>query len=398
MRNRQLFLSTMAFAISFAVWGLISALAPRFKEIYGLSATQVSLMVAIPVILGSLLRIPMGILADRFGGRVVFSILLAFAILPAAFIALVHSYTALLIGGFFLGLAGSSFAVGVTFSNKWFTAEKQGLALGIFGMGNIGQSIAVFFAPVVAKSIGWQSVFWIFGFTSVVWAAVFWTFARDAAVGRPTSLSHIAQVFAHERLSWALSFFYFITFGGFVALGVYLPTLLSKGMFHLSLTDAGMRTAGFVLVATLMRPIGGWISDRIGGANVLTVVFIVIFDLALLLISTNFVIFSIGVLGSSAALGLGNGAVFKLVAQHFRTEVGTVTGLVGALGGLGGFFPPLVLGYLKDHTGSYSLGFVFLSVFALIALAINLAVFVRRPKRDIDEKTAATTMEVGRNP
>src|SRR5262249_48192161 len=147
MRTRQLVLATLAFAISFSVWGLVSGLAPRFKDLYGLTDTQTALAVAIPVLLGSLFRIPMGILADRFGGRLVFGVLLAFAIPPTAAIALIHTYPALLVGGFFLGLAGSSFAVGVSFTNKWFPPEAQGLALGLFGMGTIGQSIAVFFGP-----------------------------------------------------------------------------------------------------------------------------------------------------------------------------------------------------------------------------------------------------------
>jgi NNP family nitrate/nitrite transporter-like MFS transporter len=243
MRYRQLFLATIAFTISFSVWGLIAALAPRFKELYGLSDTQTALAVAIPVVLGSLFRIPIGILADRFGGRIVFSLLLLFAVIPADFIALVHSYAGLLIGGFFLGLAGSSFAVGVAFSTKWFPPNKQGVALGLFGLGNIGQSIAVFLVQRLATVLPWETVFWLFGSASLVWALVFWTFARNARPARPTSLGHIAAIFLRERLSWALSFFYFITFGGFVALGVYLPTLLTSH-FGLSLEDAGMRTAG----------------------------------------------------------------------------------------------------------------------------------------------------------
>src|SRR6185312_2112445 len=161
MRNRQLLLTTIAFAASFSVWGMISGLAPKFKILYGLSDTQQALIVAIPVVLGSLLRLPMGILADRYGGRLVFSILLAFAVLPSAFIALVHSFAGLLIGGFFLGVAGSSFAIGVSFTNRWFPPEKQGFALGLFGLGTIGQSIAVFFGPRMAKVMPWESVFWI---------------------------------------------------------------------------------------------------------------------------------------------------------------------------------------------------------------------------------------------
>ena len=387
MRFRQLFLATTAFAISFSVWGLIAALAPRFKELYGLSDTQIALAVAVPVLLGSLFRLPVGILADRFGGRIVFSLLLAFAIIPVDIIVLVHSYAGLLIGGFLLGIAGSSFAVGVSFSTRWFPPERQGLALGIFGMGNIGQSIAVFFAPRLAAMLSWEQVFWIFGAASLVWAGVFWVFARGIPVARPASLGQIAHVFRHERLTWALSFCYFITFGGFVALGIYLPTLL-KSHFGLSLADAGLRTAGFVVLATVMRPLGGWLADRVGGARLLAGVFALIAGLALLLVSSDLVVFSIGALGIAAVLGLGNGAVFKLVPQHFPTNVGTVTGLVGAIGGLGGFFPPIVLGVLKQSTGSYTPGFVLLSLFALAALALTVVAFPRPPARRIPAPSA----------
>ncbi len=378
MRNRQLLLTTLAFAISFSVWGLVSGLGPKFKDVYHLSDFQAATAVAVPVILGALMRLPMGILADRYGGRLVMSCLMAFAILPAALIALVHSYTGLLIGGFFLGVAGSSFAVGVSATTKWFPPEKQGLALGLFGMGTGGQSIAVFFAPRLARVMPWEAVFWIFGLASLTWAGVFWLTGRDASAGRVVPLSHSLKLLLREKLSWALAFFYFITFGGFVAMGVYLPTLL-KNRFALTADDAGLRTAGFVVVAVLLRPVGGWLADRIGGARVLAVVFVLVAVLAALLISSTMVIFTAGALTIAATLGLGSGAVFRLVPERFPSEVGTVTGLVGALGGLGGFFPPIVLGGLKQATGSYTGGFLLLSLFACSALALDVVVFLRAP-------------------
>jgi MFS transporter, NNP family, nitrate/nitrite transporter len=211
----------------------------------------------------------------------------------------------------------------------------------------------------------------------LLWAIVFWSFARDAAARAPTSFTHIAEVFLRERLSWLLAFFYFVTFGGFVALGIYLPTLL-KSEFHLSLSDAGMRTAGFVVVATFLRPVGGWLADHVGGARVLLGVFAAMVVLALLMTATDIRIFTIGALGSAAMLGLGNGAVFKLVPQYFPSDVGTVTGLVGALGGLGGFFPPIILGIVKEATGSYILGFALLALFALAALLADFVVLIGR--------------------
>jgi MFS transporter, NNP family, nitrate/nitrite transporter len=374
-QNRQLFLSTMAFALSFAVWGLLGALAPILKKELALSQTQTALLIAIPVLLGSLGRLVMGVLADRYGGRIVMSLLLLFTIIPTAGIALSSSYGNLLFWAFFLGIAGTTFSVGVAFTSKWFDASKQGTALGIFGAGNIGQSIAVFFAPRLATAFGsWHPVVWIFGLVSLTWGFVFWLFARDAKPGQVKKFSDMIVVLQHSPMAWLLSLFYFVTFGGFVAMGVYLPTLLTT-RYGLELSDAGLRTAGFVVIATTMRPIGGWLADKIGGAQILIGVYLTIIACALLLIPSSIVTFTVGALVFAAAVGLGNGAIFKMVPEYFPSETGTVTGLVGAFGGLGGFFPPLEMGLLLDRTGSYTAGFLALAFVALICAAsvANLA-------------------------
>jgi NNP family nitrate/nitrite transporter-like MFS transporter len=379
---RALFLSTTAFAVSFSVWGLIGALAPTFAQTYGLSAKAKSLMIAIPVLLGALGRIPAGMLADRFGGRRVFALLLLFSAIPAVLIGFSQSYVALLGLGLFLGIAGSTFPVGVGFTSKWFAPDQQGTALGIYGMGNIGQSIAVFGAPVMAIALGsWRPVFFIFAAISAVWGVVFYLFARDAASqAKPKTIAENLLVLRRQPLAWVLSLFYFLTFGGFVAFSIYLPTLL-KDNFKLSAADAGARTAGFVLLATLMRPVGGMLADRLGGARVLLPVFIAVAILGALMGCPWMPTFTAGALGAAAALGLGNGAVFKLVPQHFPTETATVTGLVGAFGGLGGFFPPLVLGIVRDATGAYTWGFIALALFALFCLTVNYFVFLRPSHR-----------------
>jgi len=362
--NKNLILATIAFIISFSIWGLISGLAPLFKADLGLSATEASLMIAIPVLLGSLGRIPIGLLTDRFGGRLIFSVLLIFGVIPPVALALNHSYASLLFWGFWLGLAGSSFAVGVGFVSRWFPLEKQGTALGVYGAGNIGQSIAVFFGPVLARRIGISTTFILFGLASLTWGFVFAVWARNAqSATRPRTLRENIHVLRTEPLTWALSLFYFLTFGGFVALGIYMPTLL-KEIFFLTPEDAGARTAGFVILATLCRPIGGWLSDRIGGQRLLLYVFVGITLTAWLMALPSIYPFTVGALGCAALLGLGNGGVFKLVPQYFPAQTGTVTGLVGAAGGIGGFFPPIVLGILKDLTGVYTLGFVLLCAFS----------------------------------
>ena len=376
--KRALALSTVGFALTFAVWGLVGALAPLFRERYGLTAFQTSLLIAVPVLLGSVGRLPMGILADRFGGRFVFGSLLVFCLVPAFGASLTGSYASLLAWGFLLGCAGTSFSVGVAFASRWFRPEEQGTALGVYGTGNIGQSLAVFGAPALVAATGdWRVPFWAFGAAAGLFGVVFLLLARNApAKTQPKSFGEYLSVLRRGPMAWVLSLFYFLTFGGFVALGIYLPTLL-KDIFGLSPTDAGARTAGFVVMATLMRPVGGWLADRHGGAPVLSVVRLLIAAFALGLTTSTMVLFTVGALGTAAMLGLGNGAVFKLVPEYFPAETGTVTGLVGAAGGLGGFFPPLVLGVIKGQTGSYDLGFLLLSGFAVACAAVNFAVFLR---------------------
>jgi NNP family nitrate/nitrite transporter-like MFS transporter len=382
--GRALFLSTTAFAVSFAVWGLIAALAPTFTQLYNLTATQKSMMIAVPVLLGSVGRIFAGLAADRFGGRNVFSFLLVFSAVPAIAIGFSTSFTQLLIFGLLLGVAGTTFPVGVGFTSRWFAPEKQGTALGVYGMGNIGQSVAVFFAPVLALWLGdWRTVFFIFAAVSLIWGVVFFLLAKnDATTARPRTLAESLSPLKRSKVAWVLTLFYFLTFGGFVALALYMPTLLRE-IFNLSPTDAGARTAGFVVLATFMRPVGGNMADKVGGAKVLVFVFIAIAVLSLLLSAGSIVPFTVGALGCAAALGLGNGAVFKLVPQYFPKETGTVTGLVGAFGGLGGFFPPLELGLVKDAFGSYTLGFVLLSLFSLLCLIVNYFSFLRTDVADV---------------
>ncbi len=375
---RALALSTLGFAVTFAVWGLLGSLAPRFRELYNLTPVQTSMLIAVPVLLGSLGRLPLGILADKYGGRKVFGLLLCFCLLPAIGASFSNSYAALIGWGFLLGFAGMSFSVGVSFTSKWFPAHQQGIALGVYGMGNIGQSIAVFGAPALVAATGnWRVPFWVFGAAAGLFGLVFLIFARNAAVkAPPKKLGEYFAILKREPIAWILSLFYFLTFGGFVALSIYLPTLL-KDIFGLTMTDAGARVAGFVIVATAMRPFGGGLADKFGGAQVLFFVLAGIAILALGLTSSNMILFTAGALGCAAMLGAGNGAVFKLVPEYFPKETGTITGLVGAAGGLGGFFPPLVLGLIRGQTGSYALGFVFLSGFALLCLAMNYFVFLR---------------------
>jgi len=378
--TRHLALGTLSFAMCFAAWGLISAFAPSFRQQLHLTASQTALLVAVPVLLGALARIPMGMLTDRFGGRITFTLLIAFVILPLLAVPRAHSLNELLVMAFFLGMAGSSFAIGIGYVSRWYAMERQGSTLGVYGLGNIGQSAAVFLGPVIALRYGFASVYYGMAILCATWAVAFYALARNAPVTvSPKSLGEMLDVLARERLSWALAAFYFLTFGGFVAFSIYLPTLL-KDDFGLKPADAGLRTAGFVVLATLMRPVGGWLSDKIGGARVLSGVFFAIALFALLLGWKSMVPFTVGALGCAALLGMGNGAVFQLVPRYFPKERATVTGLVGAMGGMGGFFPPLLLGIFRDRVGVIWPGFVLFSATALLMWWINRLVFV--PKQE----------------
>jgi NNP family nitrate/nitrite transporter-like MFS transporter len=373
----QLALSTAAFAACFAVFGSLSAMMPDVRKLLGLTDSQKWLAISLPVLLGSVGRLPLGILADRLGGRPVFAVTLVASIVPVILLGLVHTYPMLLVCGFLVGIALASFSVGVSFVSPWYPASRQGYALGVYGAGNAGQAIASFGAPVVVGWLGYQWGFWAWGVLAALVLVLWLLLARDAPQRAPAkSWGDYLRPLARPR-SWALSLYYFLTFGGFVAMALSLPLLLTE-QFHLGKVDAGFRTAGFIALATACRPLGGVLSDRIGGARVLSVVFPATAVCALLMARPSMDTFTVGALGMAAAIGLGNGAVFKLVPEFFPTAVGSVTGLVGAAGGLGGFFPPLVLGELHHQTGSYAPGFVCLSAFALLCLGVLV---LTRPRR-----------------
>jgi len=374
---RNLVLATVAFAIAFTAWGLVSPLAKKFQDQLHLSSTRTAVLIAIPVVLGSLLRIPVGVLTERYGGRRMFAAILLVSAVPAVLLGYAGSYWSLLAVAFLLGVAGSSFAVGVPFVARWYARERQGFAVGVYGMGNIGTAVAAFSAPAIVDHFGRPTLGWAAAALLVAGAAGFYALAQDPPERGPRA--RYREVVRSGWRLWRLAFFYFVTFGGFVAMATFLPKLL-KDWFHLSLVDAGMRAAGFTIAATLARPIGGWLSDRLGAYPVLVLAFAGIAVDAAVLASLasrpRMVSITIACLTLATFLGAGNGAVFKLVPSDFPENPGGATGIVGAAGGLGGFFPPLVMGVVKDWQGSYSLGFVGLLVFCSVGLA--LAVWLLR--------------------
>jgi NNP family nitrate/nitrite transporter-like MFS transporter len=371
--GRQLALALLAFTVTFYGWALLGPLGPDLQDELGLSDLQLSIAVAVPVLLGSLMRIPMGVLSERFGGRRLFTWLLAYTVVPLVALGLVHdSFGAVIVLGFLLGFAGASFAIGVPFVNRWYPPERQGAALGIYGAGMGGTVLAGLTAPRIADAMSITAAFLFAAGLVAVVLAVWIAFARDApAPPRSVSIRDPIAVLGTGRRAWALVLFYFLAFGGFVAMYLYLPKLLT-GVHDLSKTDAGARAAGFALLAVIGRPLGGVISDRIGAEHVLRVCFVAVLVLALGLAAgyESMLPLTICCLTMALALGLGTGAVFKLVPVWYPDKVGAVTGVVGAAGGLGGFFPPLVMGVVKSATGGYALGFILMALVALGCLVV----------------------------
>ncbi|WP_199589475.1 nitrate/nitrite transporter [Blastococcus sp. TF02A-26] len=370
----MLAIATVGFAINFWAWALISPLGAFYTEALGLSALEKSLLVAVPVIVGSLGRIPVGALTDRFGARTMFPLLSALTIVPVLFIGYVasDSYALMLLGGFVLGLGGTTFAVGVPLVNAWFPPAKRGTALGIFGAGMGGTAISAFSTVQLRRSVGLEFPFTLVAVLLAIYAVVSWLLLRDAPDRpAPAGGSFLRRTWETFTLpvTLQLSFLYAVGFGGFVAFSVYLPTYL-RDAFALDAGDAALRTAGFVVLAVVMRPVGGLLSDRLHPVPVLVACFAVVTVFAAVsalerpLEWTGTVAF----LAMAAALGASSGAVFALVAIAAPPgKVGAVTGIVGAAGGLGGFAPPLVMGAIYGWAGNYKPGLWLLAATALVA-------------------------------
>jgi NNP family nitrate/nitrite transporter-like MFS transporter len=382
----MLALATAGFMVGFWAWALLGPLGPTLREDLGLSSFQQSLVVAVPVLVGSLGRIPVGALTDRAGARRMFPLVTALTVLPVLYLGrLADSLTEFLIGGFFLGLGGTTFAIGVPFVNAWYPPERRGLALGIFGIGTGGTAISAFTTVQLADAVAGSFPFTLVAGILAVYAVTAHFLLRDQPERAVPVGSLLARTAATMRMrtTWQLAFLYAVAFGGFVAFSVYLPTYLTTA-YGLGRSDAALRTAGFVVLAVAARPVGGWLSDRLHPVPVLIGAYAAVAALALLA-SFEFALIPIGTLaflGMAAALGTGSGAVFALVARLVPADrIGSVTGMVGAAGGLGGFFPPLVMGAVYGIADDYTWGYLLLALTAAATCAFTATVVRQRAMR-----------------
>ncbi len=372
--KRVLTLVTLILIIHFWAWSMLGPLASRYGEILSLSPFQISTLVAMPVIVGSLGRIVLGALSDRYGGKKIFTSVSFLSAIPVFLLAIANSYAQLLILGFFLGLSGAIFSVGIPFINSWFPKEKRGLALGIYGVGNIGVAVSGFLTIRLASWHDLKTPFIVVGISLLLSGCIAHFLLQDSPKWTASKEPFGTAFFNALKLKTTLnlSLVYGLTFGAFVAFGMYLPVLL-KTIYALSATDASARAAGFVIVAIIARPIGGWLSDRRGGEEIIKTSLFLSAIVAMMLSFQQplgaFV--TLQYLGLAFLLGLGNGAVFELVSRLSPPKLlGSVSGIVGAIGGLGGLFPPLIMGLSYQYTQSYSIAISLFSITTIVVFVI----------------------------
>ena len=349
------------FDTSFMVWVLLGALANFFGHDFGLSDAEKGFLVSVPLLSGAVMRIILGLLTDSIGARRTGLIGMVLTLVPLTLGWLwADSFSTLLIVGMLLGVAGASFAVALPLASRWYPPQYQGFALGIAGAGNSGTALATLFGPQLAEidGIGWHGVFGLALIPMLLTMVLFLLFAKESPnAPPPKSLRDYAAVL-RLRDTWCFCFFYSITFGGFVGLASYLSTFFHT-QYEVSKVDAGMFATVCVLAGSCLRPLGGYLADKSGGIRLLAFLYIGVAVLLLDMATTPSLVWSAIVFTLvMALLGLGNGAVFQLVPQRFPKEIGVVTGLVGAAGGVGGFCLPMALGAIRQWTGSFSGGFL----------------------------------------
>lgn len=392
-------MNTLAFACNFAVWTMFSIIGIKIKQELNLSDTQFGILVATPILTGSVTRLPLGILTDRFGGRIVFFIHMLLVAIPTYGLAFADQYWQYLIIGLFVGLAGGSFAIGIAYTSAWFESERQGTAMGIFGAGNAGAAITNLVAPMIVVAYGWRMVPQVYSAAMIVMAILFWlfTFADPAQQERVRTGKHISLADQLAPLKdlrvWRFGMYYYFVFGGFVALALWLPKYY-VAEYNMDLKTASLITMIFTLPSGLIRALGGWLSDRYGARNCNWAVFWVClvslffisypqttyivhgidgdmtFNLAMNVWLFTALVFTIGI-----AQGIGKASVYRIIHDYYPSNMGSVGGLVGVIGGLGGFSLPIFFGIASDLLNVRSSCFMLLfGVVGVCMIMMNVAI------------------------
>jgi len=420
-RNSVLAMNTFGFTVMFAVWVVFAIIGIAIRKELQLGETEFALLVALPILTGSLLRLPMGMATDWVGGRPIFTALLASSALPLLLLCLATHYWQYLVLGLFIGMAGTSFAVGIAYTSAWFPQRLQGTALGIFGAGNTGASLTKLFAPALMTVVpagglglipgGWRFVPFVYAIAVLVTAAIYWTFTyTDHSHHKQESVKQLLAPLQHMRV-WRFGLYYFLVFGGYVALSLWLPKYYID-VFGLPLKEAALLTALFVFPSGIIRAPGGWLSDRYGARTVMYWVlsicvlasFLLMFpdvDLSFLVpakyagagsgprlsLRMNAYLFTAIVFVLGIAMGIGKAAVYKHIPHYFPDKVGSVGGLVGVIGGLGGFVMPILFGAMTQATHLPTTTFAFLFALSVVCL-LWMQIVVRRLSREASPSIA----------
>ncbi len=405
-QHRALGLSTFAFTVCFAVWTIFSIIGIRIKQDLGLSDTQFGVLVATPILTGSISRLALGIWTDRFGGRIVFPLQMLVTAAAVWMLTTVQTYGMFLLVALALGLAGGSFIIGVAYVSRWFESRHQGTALGIFGVGNVGAALTNLAAPFLVVALGWQGTAKVYAGVLAVTAVLFHALSRpdpEHRRRRAAGARHVpiaAQLAPLKNLQvWRFSVYYFFVFGAFVALASFLPRYY-VGAYGLELTTAGVLAGLYSLPGSIFRAVGGWMSDRWGARAVIYMTFLVSLCVLLIMsypgsrhivqgihgtfefhIRVSLSLFVILTVILGGAMSLGKAAVYKHIPHYYPDHVGSVGGLVGMIGGLGGFVLPIAFGILLDATGIWTAPFMLL--FVLVAVStLWMHVSVRKMARE----------------
>jgi NNP family nitrate/nitrite transporter-like MFS transporter len=374
-----LFAAFLYFAFSCAIWVLNGAMAPFIKEAYQLSAAQMGLMLSIPIIAGALMRFPLGVLAQYIGRKSATLVEMGLICVAMIFgLLFVHSFNDLLAMGVLLGIAGASFGVALSLGAGSFPPQHKGLAMGLVGAGNVGTAVSVLVAPPLAQWLGWQTVYGVAACAILIPMAVMVVFAKEPEDLNPhaTMREHVACLF--EKDGWVFSLIYAVTFGGFIGLTSFLPSYYFD-QFGVSKVQAGQLTMLAAFMGATLRVVGGWISDRWGGVNTLTLVLVVVaVSLGLIGLSGgSLVMTTLLMMLCFAALGAGNGALFQLVPLRWPTTTAVAGSMIGEIGALGGGLVPSTMGVSKQYLGSYSFGFFVFAALALLVLGVMRVMQIR---------------------